>query len=119
MAKQAKLVVSPAELCEALGVEDPNSVVRVVLDVRYDDIPRLYIERVADAQKIVAALTTSGIEVRREDSDESKHVHSVGEKCRPGCWLPVDGYDAPTVHGSVNGVNMAWGNGSVTQNSRR
>jgi hypothetical protein len=113
MAKQAKLTVSPAELCAALGVEDPNSVVRVVLDVRYDDLPRLYIERLADARKIVAALTAPGIELHREDvpSNPSKDGGPIG------CWPPVE--DAPTVRGSVNGANIAWGNGSVVQNNRR
>ena len=64
MAKQ--LFNDLAALCEALGVEDPNTVTRVVVDIRGGHVPMLYVERIGDAQKIVAALSEPGIELRRE-----------------------------------------------------
>jgi hypothetical protein len=64
----AKQLVSVADLAQALGVERPNEVTRVVLDIRADGgIPMLYVERIADAAKIFAALTGPGIELRRDD----------------------------------------------------
>lgn len=53
-------------LCEALGVDRPNEVTRVVVDIRAGCIPMLYVERVGDMQKIYAALVEPGIELRRE-----------------------------------------------------
>lgn len=64
----AKVKMSLAQLCEALGVDRPNEVRRVVLDIRWDyDIPILLVERYADTEKIMAALTGPGIELRRDD----------------------------------------------------
>jgi hypothetical protein len=115
MAKLTMMPMDLGKLCEALGVERPNEVVRVVLDIRPGHIPMLLVERMADAEKIVATLTGPGIEVRHEGAPgASKARHPDVPKVDGG---RRDVSDAPTVHGSVRGANIAWGNGSVVQNS--
>ncbi|MES2211356.1 MAG: hypothetical protein V4515_14430 [Chloroflexota bacterium] len=89
-----------AKLCEALGVERVSEVTRVVVDIRPGHVPMLYVERIGDAHKIVAALSEPGIELRREAA--AKAVT----------------HDGPRINGNVSGANIAWGNGNVTQNGR-
>jgi hypothetical protein len=91
MAKQADLSGLKA-LCEALGVERVDEVHRVVVDIRAGHIPMLYVERYGDANKIVAALSEPGIELRREES------------VREGAPIPRPHQGksaAPAVHGNV------------------
>lgn len=106
----AKAVLNDlAALCEALGVDDPNTVTRVVVDTRAGHDPMLYVERIGDARKILAALSEPGIELRRE------------EPAREGAPAPRPHQGrsaAPVVHGNVSGAQMAWNNGNVTQNGR-
>lgn len=76
-----------AQLCEALGVERPNEVRRVVLDIRWDyGAPILLIERFADTEKIVAALTGPGIELRRDDPGAATPATPKVEFCN---WCPT------------------------------
>lgn len=104
----AKTDLGLYDLCLALGVDDPNTVTRVVVDIRAGHHPRLYVERIGDAQKIVAALREPGIEFRREAPP--------AEVPAP---RPHQGRSAaPVVHGNVSGAQMAWNNGNVTQNGR-
>lgn len=101
MAKVQGLGLS--QLCEALGVERPNEVRRIVVDIDHRvGYPVLYIERIGDTDKIVAALTDPNIVL----------------EVRPAADLTrVDGtQDGPIIRGSVRG-NIAWGNGNVTQRS--
>lgn len=135
MAKMAMMgPMSLVKLCEALGVERPNEVVRVVLDIRSGHIPMLLVERMADPEKIIATLTGPGIEVRRDDPGaavaEVTHAPvrtcacTAGDACSvPWHWTPhlVAGQSTvdsvPIVRGRMTGGNIAWGNGSVVQNS--
>lgn len=130
MAKMAMMPMDLGPLCEALGVERPNEVVRVVLDIRSGHIPMLLVERLADTEKIIATLTGPGIEVRRDDSGvavtEVTHAPvrtcacTAGDACSvPWHWTPnlARVTDGPAVHGNVSGAQIAWGNGSVVQNS--
>lgn len=84
-----------AKMCEAFGVERVSEVTRVVLDIRAGQPPMLYVERIADAAKIVAALQGPLIDVHREEFGETR----------------------PHFNGNVSGTNIAWNNGSVTQRS--
>jgi hypothetical protein len=63
----AKQTMGPAQLCEALGVDRPSEVTRVVLDIRAGHVPMLLVERIADTAKITAALQGPLIEVKRDD----------------------------------------------------
>lgn len=63
----AKQLLDLGKLCEALGVDRPNEVCRVVVDIRSGHVPTLYVERIGDTEKIVAALSEPGIELRRDD----------------------------------------------------
>lgn len=144
----AKLVMGLGNLCEALGVEDPNRVTRVVVDIRAGCIPMLYVERLGDAAKIVAALSAPGIELRREPPAEVLHARLRGDWRRnlcgaeggkatdnekatcPDCRAAVEHKRSAEIphQGTatqdgpvVHGSvsgNMAWGNGSVVQNGR-
>lgn len=61
----AKQLNSMGPLCEALGIERVNEVVRVVLDIDTKrGYPVLYVERIGDMQQIVAALAAPGIEIK-------------------------------------------------------
>lgn len=128
MAKMTMMPMDLGPLCEALGVERPNEVVRVVLDIRSGHIPMLLVERLADPEKIIATLTGPGIEVRRDDPGaavaEVTHAPvrtcacTAGDACSvPWHWTLARVADGPTVHGNVSGAQIAWGNGSVVQNS--
>lgn len=114
MAKMAMMPMDLGPLCEALGVERPNEVVRVVLDIRSGHIPMLLVERLADPEKIIATLTAPGIEVRRDDPGTAKVRHPDVSKVDGG---RRDVSNGPVVHGNVSGAQIAWGNGSVVQNS--
>lgn len=100
-----------ARFCEAMGVERVDEVTRVVLDIRSGQMPVLLVERIADAEKITAALAGPRIEVRRDDG-------AVAEATKERHREAFRGSVAPQFHGNVSGANVAWGNGSVTQNSR-
>lgn len=105
----AKVKMNLAALCEALGVERPNEVRRVVLDIRWDyGAPILLIERYADTEKIMAALTGPNIELRRDDPGAATPAPKQAKVER------IDG--APTFNGPIRGAKIAWGNGDVTQN---
>lgn len=105
-------------LCEALGVEDPNTVTRVVVDIRPGEFPRLLIERIADARKIVAALGGPSIDLHREDPTDSA-LREVSDLRAAANSLRVVANDlrrdGPVVDGSVTGGQFAWNNGNVTQ----
>lgn len=105
----AKTDLGLYELCLALGVDDPNTVARVVVDIRAGHHPMLYVERIGDATKIVAALREPGIELRREAPARDEMPIPRPHQGRSA---------APVVHGNVSGANIAWNNGNVTQNGR-
>lgn len=130
----AKQLVDLAKLCEALGIERVNEVTRAVLDVRAGHVPMLLVERIADTEKVIAALTGPGIEVRRDDPGAAvkqvEHLQvrtcacTAGDACNvPWHWQQSNigagrpPESSPVVHGNVSGANIAWGNGSVVQNS--
>lgn len=81
----------------------------MVVDIRPGHHPMLYVERIGDAQKIVAALRETGIELRREPPAREEIPAPRPRQGRPA---------APVMHGNVSGAQMAWNNGNVTQNGR-
>lgn len=88
----AKQLMDLGKLCEALGVDRPNEVTRVVVDIRSGDIPMLYVERIADTEKIIAALTGPGIELRRESAAK---VTAKVEFCN---WCPIPAFPDTRFH---------------------
>jgi hypothetical protein len=111
MAKMVNMPGDLGKLCEALGVERPNEVTRVVLDIRAGHIPVLLVERFGDADKIVAALSGPDIEVRRDDpgapigSTRAPQVveHATVRTCActagDACDVPWHWKDVSTVDG--------------------
>ena len=57
------------ETLRAAGLADSNTV-RVVIDINASDIPKVYIERVADSSVIRVIQTLAGIEIKREQVPE-------------------------------------------------
>lgn len=92
-----------AKMCEAFGVERINEVTRVVLDIRAGDMPRLLVERIADAATIFAALRGPLIDVRRDDpgASEAKAPQVRTCNCAVGdsCDVPWHWQDVSTMDG--------------------
>jgi hypothetical protein len=63
---QYKLVTS---ICDAAGIEDPGTVIRIVVDLRYGEPGKLYVEQFGDEAILDVDIATLGSGVREEDPD--------------------------------------------------
>jgi hypothetical protein len=77
--QQHKLVTS---ICESAGIEDPGTIRRLVIDLRYGEPGRIYVEQFGDEAILDVDIATLGI-FAREDPDDA-HDGYVAHRAGPG-----------------------------------